>query len=350
MKKPYIYIYPAKLREDQITLSSNPYIKNLHKALSKEFIVINEKPASRLGQLFDVYKYIFKDIDFIYFNWIERIGGGRFASIQYIIYRVLILIIKLKKTKIIYLLHNKLPRDNNRLSKKIMIDIIKKADFLIAHSEEGLEILKNINDQVPCIFLPHPMELKIQNTSDINKEFDILIWGSIHSYKGVDKFLDVFIKSKLHNRIKIKIAGEISGLDLTKKIESYSNSKIIIENWIHTDDEIEELIQKARIVLFTYLDGSVLSSGALVKTLEIGGVVLGPKIGSFKDLSKFEIVHVYEDFYDLISKIDFLVSKHNIKVGNSNIEKFANSNTWENYGNKIKAVVKNSNTLTNPVQ
>ncbi|WP_194968036.1 hypothetical protein [Klebsiella pneumoniae] len=46
------------------------------------------------------------------------------------------------------------------------------------------------------------------------------------------------------------------------------------------------LIEDSKCVLFPYKSGSISSSGALMDTIALGGVAIGPDVGAFKDLEK----------------------------------------------------------------
>jgi len=70
--------------------------------------------------------------------------------------------------------------------------LAKRSDIIITHASEGIgfaeELAMGIKSKV--LYFPHPVKNRLKTNSNSIKPIDILIWGTIAEYKGIDKFLD----------------------------------------------------------------------------------------------------------------------------------------------------------------
>src|SRR5690606_21324428 len=85
---------------------------------------------------------------------------------------------------------------------------------------------------------------------------------------------------------------------------SYRLSTVLVTNgaFQHAfieDSQLREYLLRSRVILFTYKLDSVLSSGALVYSLNFNKKIVGPRGGAFKDLHP--IVECYDSFNDLLA-------------------------------------------------
>lgn len=326
MKNAYIYPNSVKKKE-----AKNPYINDFVASLTPYFIFLNQSKHSNSG-IFDLFKYINKT-DLIFFHWIEDIPDKRGGYFQTMAFYILMLIIKIKKIKIVYTLHNK---ESHYITKRIPKQLIKKtilkySDYIICHASEGLKITRKKNVKIK--YIPHPFKEFSKNNDSVDKLYDILIWGSIRPYKGIDEYLKYLEANNLQNKYKTYIIGEIYPPEYETELMKFNSDNIHIENKFIADSTLNELISKSRITLFTYNEKSVLSSGALVYSLSQGAIVIGPKTGAFLDLYSEGLLDVFEDYYDLIKRINFHLNQPNIYL--KKISQFTDSNNWKSYGENI---------------
>ena len=87
------------------------------------------------------------------------------------------------------------------------------------------------------------------------------------------------------------------------------------------EDILRRYISKSKVILFTYSLDSVLSSGALIYSLNFGKKIIGPNGGAFKDMHS--IVDCYDSFDNIADIID--IDK---KVDISIVKEYINNNTW----------------------
>ncbi len=322
------YFYPNK----QI---SNPYAGNLINSLSEHYNFINLKSPSKTG-IFDILKYI-KKIDYVFLNWIEDIANGKVGIIQSLFFIFIIKILKIKRINIIWTLHNKDSHFSNYLPIKRMLRkvLIKNSDYILTHSTEGIDYAKSIAKEksINIKYLPHP----VQNRKSGKKpelKYDIIIWGNIMPYKGIDKFLEYLVNHDFQNKYKILIIGKSDSEEYLNKLKEYENNNISIDDRFINESELIEFIRSSKIVLFTYLKNSVLSSGALMDSLGLGPEVIGPDTGAFRDLANQKIINTYNNYDELITIIDDLLKKK-IK-SNLRVRNFIEVNSWVHFARNFQ--------------
>jgi len=216
---------------------------------------------------------------------------------------------------------------------------VHRSEIILTHCSEGIEFIKeylNIENK-RIIFLHHPAKIKNNENILSNKEFDIVIWGSIQRYKGIDCFLEFLHTSKLQNKYKILIFGKTESISLHNKILSLLTPNISYFNTFLTNEKKDEILSISKIILFPYLTKSILSSGILMDSLNYDNSILAPNIGAFRDLAKRNLIEVYRDMKEMINKIDLLLID-NIDDRYHRIKKrteFINRHNWITFGHYI---------------
>jgi beta-1,4-mannosyltransferase len=324
------YIYPITSRGWEKTPQ---YIFYFIEGLKGHFEFVNRDRPSLTGIL-DILKYVNK-IDFLFLNWPEEIPDKKKGYIQTLIFYFTVIYVKIRRIRIIYTLHNRESHSgkNPGIKNAIRKFVLRKADLIITHSKEGLDVLKEIdkNYEHKSAYFCHPILPKIDIQPGINKKYDILIWGTIEPYKGVDLFIKFINERKLFN-IKILIAGKIRDESSRQKIMLNKPTNIeVIEKYI-SDDELKHYISQSKAVLFTYTESSILSSGVLMDSLKYAPLIIGPNIGAFRDLAQEGIIYTfsnYDELFELLSNIDSLALDKTV------IDKFIESNQWPDFGKSL---------------
>lgn len=335
MKRIYVYPNILYLRKD---IHTNPYIWNLCNSLSTNFEIVQagKKPSRSL--FLDIFKYIFRT-DYIYFNWIEEIALGKYGPFKMILYYVMLLMIKVKGVRIIFMMHNKKPHQSNKLSLYLMHDIIKRSDILLTHANEGVEVIKKMDPSLKTYLINHPFEMAdISLREENNKDIDILIWGTIKPYKGILEFLLHLKEHKLLQKYQIRIIGKIPDAKYKEMLFRYKSNHIIIEDIPAEPALLKQLTKRSKLTLFTYKDDTVLSSGALMQALSYGAVIVGPSFGAFKDLSSLDLIYVYENFDSMIKAIDEVLNGDS-RVDIFKIQSYISNNTWDRYSYTLKEIL-----------
>lgn len=333
-----IYMYP--ISDVNKSISKNPYIDKLIETIEKNGCnIVNKNKVSRFG-IFDLLLYIRK-VDTYYLNWIENLVDRRFGWIQALVFFVVFFILKLFKKKIVWMMHNKLSHSKKGLFLKIITNylLINYSDSILTHSLDGVRfaniLLKNDKN---IEFIHHPLE---NNTNNINhnldRDIDILIWGSISPYKGIDTFLEYLHNTQLAKKYNIHIVGKITDSKLAEKLNQYVNNKIVIENEFVSTKRLEELFARTKIVLFTYAGYSTLSSGALMETLSYNNHVIGPNVGAFRDLKEEGLINTFTDFKNLIEKLEGGLLDE--ELNNKKLDIFIDKNSWNSFAHWLCNII-----------
>jgi len=331
MKNAYIYPRSQYAQKDV----HNPYLTNLMNSLEKYYHFINREKPSDIG-IFDLFRY-YRKIDCVFFNWIEDLPDKRGGWIQGFFFIILIYILKRRKIKIIWTLHNKLShyKSNFRFKQFLFKFLLVHSDCILTHAREGVQYAYQykLKDYNKIKYFPHPIEKKIIRFND-DPLYDILIWGSIIPYKNIDKFLQYLYDNNLQNNYKIQIVGKIKPDSYKDQILKLCNNNIQIDNRFIPEEELKTYIDDSKIVLFTYAGDSVLSSGVLMDTLSYGAKVLAPHVGAFKDAEEDGLIRTFQTYDDLIPLIDISL-KSPLHTNNEVISKFIEKSNWQQFSMNI---------------
>lgn len=319
-----IYIYPTYTPSRD--KSGNLYIKYFHDCFRK---VNNVKIVNRLWQM-GISSIAFNlDANVFVIQWVDLIPGKRFGKIQFVLYLLLVSLISFMGRRIVWVLHNK--HAHNGASKWVDIGMdfmAKHATFVITHSKEGVTFFNNRYPKYKgkCRYIPHPVYTKELYVSE-KTIYDYVIWGTVSRRKDVLGFLRFAVNSKEMQSKRILVIGRCLDSQYEKSIIETirGNEGIEFRNKFVSDEELKRVLSCCRVILFTYNSETLLSSGALIYSLNFCKPIIGPNAGGFSDLK--EIVSVYNDF----SEIPTLSTKPNREA----CEKYINENTWDLFPDKL---------------
>lgn len=322
-----IYIYPTYTPSRDH--SGNLYIKYFHDAYhaDKEYKVVN-----RLWQI-GITSILFNlDAKVFIIQWVDLIPGKRLGKLQFIFYLLFVGLARLLGKKVVWLLHNKHAHNgNSKLVDVGMAYMAKMATSVFAHSEEGIRFFDSMYPKYvgKCSYIPHPVY-----TSEIYEsktpEYDFIIWGGISRRKMVAEFLHAANQMPFFKEKKILIAGKCGDKEYLNEINNELRDNMTFLNRFLSDDELRDYISRSRCVLFTYNADSMLSSGALIYSLNFCKPIIGPNVGSFADFKG--IVSVYNTFEDIPS----------INLEYSNLQAckdYVVENKWETLPKKISDIL-----------
>jgi len=330
-----LYYFPSASRNGY----PNPYSIHYKKALEQHYNVLDKDNKSSKILSWTFLKNTFL-ADIFIINWLESIPFLRFGYIQYLLVLIGLKVIKWRKKKIIWMFHNKHPHQgDNKQSRKIQNILFKQSLLIISHSEEAAEYAQSKTRGGKVIYKCHPITpIHVNSLSYEVERCDVLIWGAILPYKGIYEFISNVDIQKTN--LRIKIIGHCSNNELCNKIKSHCNKYITFENRRIDFDELAVCISKSRYVLFPYIGDCVSSSGALIDTIALGGIPVGPHRGAFKDLGKEGVCITYLDYNDLLN----ILSKDNKVHNKSVITNFIEKNSWMNFSKDlVKEILNNEN-------
>ena len=325
-----IFYFPPKERSG---IYKNPYSINLLKSLSPYFTIKDNKSW--------LYRMLPKGLklllmsysaDIYIISWLESVCFGKIAFAQYIFSYLAIQILRIRKVKIVWIFHNIHPHQgNNFLSKYIQSLLFKNSNLIITHSVEAANYAKKHTDK-PVVYKCHPFKrLRTKEFKGKVTYHDVFIWGTILPYKGILEFL--LEHEKRQSALNIYILGKCHDTLLNKSIKKQCNSHISYDNKAASFDEIAAYIKNSKYVLFPYVGDCVSSSGALIDTISMQGMPVGPHKGAFIDLAKENLCLTYSNYTELF---EILNNEHKVFTENSFIEE----NSWEHFGKFLQKSIK----------
>lgn len=323
MKKRSIYIYPTS--RDFFIEGNNNYIRFLIHSIGNDFNIVSG--VTRIG-LLDILVKIYK-CDILYFNWVEDIPIRRFGIFQVPVLFLIIAISKLCRIKVVWFIHNNISHDGKYLFlKNLIISVMKRySDIILSHSS-NVRMSKKYRS---ILTFDHPIEFYHPVVTIKPTEFDLLIWGTVSPYKGVSEFIDYLRKSSSLKKIRILIAGKFCSDSYYETIKVKKTSNVEIINKKLSESELVDLFKKSKYILFTYNSPSVLSSAALCKSLSYGKEVIGPSIGSFKELGNKGLIYNYESFASLEVLLSNLKTRKIKTINTEALACYAQKNGWPEF-------------------
>ena len=327
-----IYLYPKI--DHTIVIPPNPYIFNLETSLSKNHNIVNKKYNTR-GVL-DLFRYIFKARIYL-FNWIEDLPARRYGKLQIPIFVLFVYSSRLLGKKIVWTLHNKYSHNTapNKWTDFMYKFLITKSDLILTHSQSGINFIKeNYYQSASKVkYIIHPVQELIPKTPDEEKTYDFLIWGVIWPYKGILQFLKFISEYHPKPEIRILILGKCYDEAYKAEINKYLNDSIVHYDKFYEYAEILNFANRSKFILFTYKSDSVLSSGALMDSIRMRSLIIGPNDGAFKDLSSYNFMKTYKSYNDIID------IHNNYQPGNDSIyteiDTFCKENSWDLFARKF---------------
>lgn len=321
-EKKSLYFFPCQNTDRPM----NPYSNNFKDSIENYYHIIEKDRIQKSGIRFLLLLRAFS-ADIYVLNWIESIKGG-FSNFPLFVASYLALIImRFRRKQIVWMFHNIHPHfGENMYSQKIQTFLFNNSSLIISHSKDAFEYAQSMA-KCPVKYIAHPIKTIDENLcEDINinhRSNVIFIWGNILPYKGIPEFLSFYSSHQCD--LRIHIIGKCSNNILENKINSFCNDKVIYENRRADYSEISSLIKNSRYVLFPYIGESISSSGALIDTIVMGGIPVGPNKGAFKDLKEEGVCITYNNNDNLLKilsefpeKIDYL--------------SFIKNNSWNHFG------------------
>lgn len=322
-----VYIYPTHNPEKDKT--GNNYILFFHNAFKRKHLVKNRFGRfGMLGLFFNLSAEVF------IFHWVDLIIAKQKGLLQSVLFLLGVALLKLMGKKVVWVLHNKKPhRSKSRIALLCMSYIAKRSDVVITHSNEGLSYVEEMYGEAVkerTFYIPHPVYTSRMFPS---KEivWDIIVWGTIERYKNILPFVELVRKNEELRKLKILICGKCPDPEYGKLIKERKTNNITFLDEFLQEEQLIDFIAQSKVILFTYRLDSVLSSGALVYSLNFNKRIVGPYGGAFKDLQP--IVSCYKNFEDIAHiECDGAVEVDLIGA-------YVRDNTWEVLPDKIDSLL-----------
>lgn len=222
-----------------------------------------------------VKEFFGKQREVLILNWFEdRVTYSSKPLFEFIKSLFLLLFIKIKFSKVIWVRHNFKPHTKQGQSQYNMLCWLlnKISKTTITHRP------------VNCInstYIPHPLYKKNIPNSSLVKDIHYLYFGVIKKYKGLETLLAYWPKDK-----PLTIAGKCNSQELLNSLNHLIESRRLDCNIINsfiTDDVLDNYINRAHYIILPHTDNSMIVSGSLYHALSLGANVIMTK----SDFSKY---------------------------------------------------------------
>jgi glycosyltransferase involved in cell wall biosynthesis len=331
MKNTQVYVYPD--RTYSLKPDTNPYISDLVEALQQNgFSVVRSKTAW-LGTM-DIFLYLHR-LDAVLFNWVEEVASRRLGYPQVLALAVLIPILKLMGIKIVWTVHNKTSHQgrNRRIAAYFRKVLARQADTILTHSTERIPA----SEFRPVLHFPIPFRATLPPAKQPAQfTYDLLFWGTMLPYKGIDGFLAYVHERGLAHRLRIHVQGKCPDADYFQLLKQYETDTITLVNRFTSDEELRQLFAQSRAVGFTYRSESVLSSAALTESLAYRKTVVGPNIGNFRDCSEEGLIYAYDNFDELLQIVDELTHGQRPLIPSAAIDQYIQAYSWASFAQFLR--------------
>ena len=190
-----------------------------------------------------------------------------------------------KGIRVVFLCINVFEHEDSGLKKFLAKLVIKRIDAIIVHSEQERKQILAFHPAASVRKHLLPLfQYDAKPSSGRNKHLNLLFFGFVRPYKGLDTLLQaVGILKSLD--IKLRIAGEfwndkdayaglIGELDISEKVE-------IVDRYV-PDDEMSRYFSDADLVVLPYRKS--ITSGVIATAYGYGKPVLATDVGGFHEV------------------------------------------------------------------
>ncbi len=273
----------------------NPYNALLYQALQTKDATVDEYSHKRA---------LTGHYDIAHFHWPDGYVNtpNLFKAWQRaILLTSILMLLKLKGTRIVWTVHNVFPHDAHhpKLSENFMHGFVSQCAGLIFMTSQSQSAFQNhypTRKDLKSVVIPHghyrssysdkisPAEAKewlgLKDTDKV-----LLFFGMVKPYKNVDGLIEAFVQASLPDYTLV-IAGNPDSRELAERITSLSRShpRILPHLKFIPENDVHRYFSAADIAVLPY--SNILNSGALLLSLSFNVPVIAPSIGAMKDLQE----------------------------------------------------------------
>ena len=311
-----VYVSPSATRKSGY---ASRYFPHLKQELASYFEVLEADNRPCLMQSGALFRASLR-ADAAVLSFVENIAFHKLALLQTCLALLSLDIMHLRGCRIIFIMHNPSPHQGgNCLSKMLLRKLLRRADYVVAHTENTAAIVREAVGESKLLVLPHPTEAPVAAAP--TGQSDVLIWGTVLPYKGVAEFLSE--PAVRDSGLRIKVVGDCPNTELAARVEAFSTGSISFEQRRPEMEEVASLVAGSRFVVFPYLPGTISGSGTLVDTLRFGGSPVGPDVGAFRELAERGLCKVYRSAAELLD-----ILKSDWQPDRAAVEQYLSANSW----------------------
>lgn len=255
------------------------------KKSSFKIVAENQLIVEYKRNIFSVFKELYQINKYIIENNIDKI----LILTPNLIYNIFIAL-KFKRRKMFYYLHDPRPHTGesflrrnllnlqNKVCSKMASKVIVASEFIKNDIIEN-NLLSITEEKLEVIYLGLLENLLFEDISVLNKKRDVLFFGRIEDYKGID-VLAKSIKYLHENNYNINCSIVGKG-DIKKYIEQKDMHLFDINNTYISDRDLATVIAESKIVVFPYHNATGSQTVQISYYYEAN--LIASKVGCFND-------------------------------------------------------------------
>lgn len=195
-----------------------------------------------------------------------------------------------KGIKVVYICHNVFDHDANRLVRLLSNKFLNSADGYIVHSSDEQKMLKYLYPGAKVLntnTLPVSTDFpKAQDSLSKRGKLELLFFGFIRPYKGLDVLLDAMSKLTKEQEVHLTVVGEIWGDKeaIKQKVIALGSEYVELHDEYVSSERAAEYFDRADVVVLPYKSatGSAVASQAFFYNKPI----LGTSVSGIRDVVK----------------------------------------------------------------
>ena len=229
--------------------------------------------------------------------YLRNRGGYAFVKTLF-----LLLLIKLKFKKIVWVRHNLRPHSEySVLTYRILLRLLQIfSDATVTHRPVS---------EFKSYYIPHPLYDVSGVKQNDERDIPFFWFGAVKRYKGLTDLLKSW-----PNDVPLIVAGKCNDAELEKEISDLIRNRDLLVSWENKFLEYSELceyISRARIVVMSHSEDSMIVSGVFYHAVSLGASVLMRRCRFYDEyLHEYQFVTSYEN-KDLSSGCLFNILRSN---------------------------------------
>lgn len=239
-----------------------------------------------------------KNLDALLLDWVHSFYTSKSISITLIKSVLGIIDIRTSKKRtfpMVWNIHNLYRHDHvhKKIEDRCLRRLARNVDgFRIFHPgfEELIRHQFDIPSYIPSVSVPQPNYVEHYQTYPnldfrdkwgvLEDQLVLLVFGSIRAGKGVERFLETYVKTQRQNTLLV-IAGNVNEPSLRNQILKYTEHNGVKLMLRHVDDsEVYSIFKAADVVVLPY--EHILNSGVATLAMGFGKPILANDNDSFR--------------------------------------------------------------------
>jgi beta-1,4-mannosyltransferase len=271
----------------------NPYNALLYRELEKQGVSVSEYSHGRaLLERFDLVHFHWPDG---YINQVNLLKAWQ----RLIVFVAVLLVLKVKHTKIVWTVHNITPHDayHPKFSRRFLDWFINRCDgFIFMSDANQASFLQRYTPPLGSqwALIPHghyrnsyppaldktiaQQQLKIPDGNKV-----LLFFGMIKPYKNIPSLMQVFNNADLKSHVLV-IAGNVENSDLRAQLDQLRSPQTHLLLGFIPDEKLSLYLSAADYIILPYK--AILNSGALLLALSFNKPVIAPHMGAIVSMQR----------------------------------------------------------------